>query len=149
MHTRPTERPFYCITGDLTGEGLLVVVDESTHELVVREGAEAGTKSVIVNPKGAQAKGPRGGAIGAPRARVNREVAEAARDGLESFYRRRRGEALYALTLRPDGSGTLMVFDGGAVASAELSDPMVEQLIEQLRGRDRGSNGRVLPESGD
>jgi hypothetical protein len=57
MHTRPTERPFYCITGDLSGEGLLVVVDESTHELAVREGAEAGTVSVIVNPKGVQVQG--------------------------------------------------------------------------------------------
>ncbi|HEX8502811.1 MAG TPA: hypothetical protein VF659_19665 [Pyrinomonadaceae bacterium] len=57
MHTRPTERPFYCITGDLSGEGFLVIVDESTHDVVVREGAEAGTKSVIVNPKGAQARG--------------------------------------------------------------------------------------------
>ena len=57
MHTSPAERPFYCITGDLSGEGLLVIIDESTHELVVREGAEAGTKSVIVNPKGGQVKG--------------------------------------------------------------------------------------------
>lgn len=57
MHTRPTERPFYCITGDLSGEGFLVVVDESTHDVVVREGAEAGTLSVIVNPKGVEVKG--------------------------------------------------------------------------------------------
>ena len=57
MHTRPTERPFYCITGDLSGEGLLVVVDESTHDVVVREGAEAGTVSVIVNPKGVEVNG--------------------------------------------------------------------------------------------
>jgi hypothetical protein len=57
MHTCPTERPFYCITGDLTGEGFLVIIDESTHELVVREGAEAGTTTVIVNPKGVQVKG--------------------------------------------------------------------------------------------
>ena len=96
MHTRPTERPFYCITGDLSGEGFLVIVDKGTHELLVQEGAEAGTVSVIVNPKGAQVQGvsvrpgtrmldldasssdpmrqaaesierPRGGAIGAPR----------------------------------------------------------------------------------
>jgi hypothetical protein len=70
MHTCPTERPFYCITGELAGEGFLVVVDESTHELVVQEGAEAGTKSVIVNPKGVQvreAAATRSGAIGAPR----------------------------------------------------------------------------------
>jgi hypothetical protein len=67
MHTRPTERPFYCITGDLSGEGFLVVIDERTHDLVIQEGAEAGTKSVIVNPKGAQVQRPRrGGAIGAP-----------------------------------------------------------------------------------
>jgi hypothetical protein len=57
MHTCPTERPFYCITGDLTGEGFLVIIDESTHELAVREGAEAGTVSVIVNPKGARVQG--------------------------------------------------------------------------------------------
>jgi hypothetical protein len=57
MHTRPTERPFYCITGDLSGEGFLVVIDESTHELLVQEGAEAGTVSVIVNPKDARAQG--------------------------------------------------------------------------------------------
>ena len=57
MHTCPTERPFYCITGDLSGEGFLVIIDESTHELVVREGAEAGTISVIVNPKGVQVRG--------------------------------------------------------------------------------------------
>lgn len=57
MHTCPTERPFYCITGDLTGEGFLVVVDRSTHELVVEEGAEAGTVSVIVNPVGVRVKG--------------------------------------------------------------------------------------------
>ncbi|MDT5268415.1 MAG: hypothetical protein QOH49_601 [Acidobacteriota bacterium] len=57
MHTCPTERPFYCITGDLSGEGFLVIIDESTHELVVREGAEAGTVSVIVNPKGVQVQG--------------------------------------------------------------------------------------------
>ena len=57
LHTRPAERPFYCITGDLTGEGFLVVVDKSTHELVVREGAEAGTLSVIINPIGARVQG--------------------------------------------------------------------------------------------
>ena len=96
MHTCPTERPFYCITGDLSGEGLLVTVDRSTHELVIREGAEAGTTAVIVNPIGVRVKGvsgrpgaglpddasssdrteqaedsaerPPGGAIGAPRA---------------------------------------------------------------------------------
>lgn len=57
MHTSPAERPFYCITGGLSGEGFLVVVDKITHELVVQEGAEAGTLSVIVNPKGAQVQG--------------------------------------------------------------------------------------------
>jgi hypothetical protein len=57
MHTCPTERPFYCIMGDLTGEGFLVVIDESTHDVVVREGAEAGTVSVIVNPKGVEVNG--------------------------------------------------------------------------------------------
>lgn len=57
MHTCPTERPFYCITGDLTGEGFLVIVDKGTHELLVAEGAEAGTVSVIVNPIGVRVKG--------------------------------------------------------------------------------------------
>lgn len=57
MHTSPSERPFYCITGDLTGEGFLVVVDRSTHELFVQEGAEAGTLSVVVNPRGARVQG--------------------------------------------------------------------------------------------
>jgi hypothetical protein len=57
MHTGPTERPFYCITGDLSGEGLLVVVDKGTHELLVQEGAEAGTVSVIVNPIGVRVQG--------------------------------------------------------------------------------------------
>lgn len=57
MHTYPTERPFYCITGDLSGEGFVVVVDESTHDLDVCEGAEAGTLSVIVNPKVVEVKG--------------------------------------------------------------------------------------------
>ena len=57
MHTCPTERPFYCITGDLSGEGFMVIVDQSTHDLVVQEGAEAGTVSVIVNPKGARVRG--------------------------------------------------------------------------------------------
>jgi hypothetical protein len=105
VHTYPAERPFYCITGDLSGEGLLVVVDESTHDVVVREGAEAGTKSVIVNPKGVEVKGVstrpgtrmldldasssdplrqagesverlRGGAIGAPRAQNPKVLSE-------------------------------------------------------------------------
>jgi hypothetical protein len=105
MHTRLTERPFYCITGDLSGEGFLVIIDESTHELVIREGAEAGTQTVIVNPKGVQVKAVstrpgtrmldldasssdpmkqagesverlRGGAIGAPRAQVRKVLPE-------------------------------------------------------------------------
>ena len=86
MHTCPTERPFYCITGDLSGEGFLVTVDESTHELVVQEGAEAGTVSVIVNPKGVEVKGirregpgdeaARSGAIGAPRGSKERVLPE-------------------------------------------------------------------------
>jgi flagellar hook protein FlgE len=89
MHTCPTERPFYCITGELAGEGFLVVVDESTHELVVQEGVEAGAKSVIVNPKGVQVQGlrrerpegeaTRSGAIGAPRAQ-NRKVLSGDKD---------------------------------------------------------------------
>ena len=100
MHTCPTERPFYCITGDLSGEGFMVVIDKSTHELLVQEGAEAGTLSVIVNPIGVRVQvvsvrpgtrlldlqpsssDPRrqaeqsierlrGGSIGAPRGEVN------------------------------------------------------------------------------
>lgn len=57
MHTCPTERPFYCITGDLTGEGFLVEVDTRTHELLVTREAE-GTVAVRVNPKGVEVKGP-------------------------------------------------------------------------------------------
>lgn len=174
QHTSPTERPFYCITGDLSGEGFLVIVDKGTHELLVAEGAESGTVSIIVNPKGVQVQGVsvrpgtrmldlqpsssdpmrqaaesvewlKSGAIGAPRARVNRDVAESARRGLEQTWRRRHGEVLYALTLHPDGSVTLTVCDDDGTASVELSDPLVEQLIERLRSRDRGSNARVLP----
>jgi len=61
-----------------------------------------------------------------------------AAESLERFLGRRRGRILYALALRADGSATLTIFDGDRVASAELSDPMVEQLIEQLRSRERG-----------
>lgn len=57
MHTCPTERPFYCITGDLSGEGFLLIIDESTHELQAREGAESGTVEVVVNPRGVQVRG--------------------------------------------------------------------------------------------
>jgi hypothetical protein len=60
-----------------------------------------------------------------------------AAESLKRFVRQRRGAALYALTLHPDGSGMLTVCDGDEVASVELSDPMIEQLIEQLRSRDR------------
>jgi hypothetical protein len=69
-----------------------------------------------------------------------------ARESLKRFCRRRRGEALYALTLHPDGSGVLTVCDGDEVASVELSDPMIEQLIGQLRARARGKVRKVLPE---
>lgn len=57
MHTRPTERPFYCITGDFSGEGFLVIVDARTHDLVVEQGDD-GTVTVRVNPKGVEVKGP-------------------------------------------------------------------------------------------
>jgi hypothetical protein len=57
MHTCPTERPFYCITGDLSGEGLLVVVDTRTHALVVEQGDDE-TVMVRVNPQGVEVKGP-------------------------------------------------------------------------------------------
>jgi hypothetical protein len=96
MHTCPTERPFYCITGDLTGEGFLVVVDESTHELVVREGAEAGTISVIVNPKGVQVQGvsPRPGTrmldLHPSSADPMQQAAESTEE-LRKFHRSRRG----------------------------------------------------------
>lgn len=96
MHTRPTERPFYCITGDLTGEGFLVIVDKGTHELVVQEGAEAGTVSVIVNPKGVQVQGvsPRPGprmldlppSSSDPMQQAGESIEE-----LKKFHRRRRG----------------------------------------------------------
>jgi hypothetical protein len=118
QHTCPTESPFDCTEGDMTGEGFLVVVDKSTHELVVRDGAEEGTTTVVVNPIGVAVKGvsPRpgtrlldldasssdptrqagesierlkSGAIGASRARVERDVAESARRGLELARRRR------------------------------------------------------------
>lgn len=52
-HTCPTEAPFDCTKGDMTGEGFLVVVDKRTHELVIpreRETEEAVT--VIVRPRG-------------------------------------------------------------------------------------------------
>lgn len=62
-----------------------------------------------------------------------------ARESLKRFCRRRRGETLYTLILHPDGSGMLTVFDGDEVASVELSDPMIEQLIEQLGSRARPS----------
>lgn len=148
QHTCPTEAPFDCITGDLTGEGFLVVVDKRTHELVVRYGAAEGTITVLVNPKGVQVKGVNT----RPGTRLLDLDASAldplrqARESLKQFYRQRRGKALYAFTLHPDGSGMLTVCDGDEVASVELSDPMIEQLIELLRSRDRGSNPQVLPE---
>jgi hypothetical protein len=116
MHTCPTERPFYCITGDLSGEGFLVVVDKSTHDLVVQEGAEAGTVSVIVNPKGVQVKsvsarpGTRMLDLSSPssdpmwqaaesveelrRDHITREIAASARRGVRLASRRRRGHAI-------------------------------------------------------
>lgn len=63
-----------------------------------------------------------------------------AAESLERFLGRCRSRILYALGLHADGSVTLTVFDRDGAASARLSDPMVEQLIEQLRNR-----RRVLP----
>ncbi|MBV8857887.1 MAG: hypothetical protein JOZ02_13215 [Acidobacteria bacterium] len=62
-----------------------------------------------------------------------------AAESLERFLGRRRGRLLYALALRADGSATLTIFDGERVASADLSEPMVEQLIGQLGSRPRGA----------
>jgi hypothetical protein len=50
-HTCPTEEPFDCITGDLSGEGFLIIIDRRTHELVVEP--DAGDEMTVrVNPKG-------------------------------------------------------------------------------------------------
>lgn len=89
------------------------------------------------------------GASAQVRARVDTELAESARRELERFRGRRRGRILYALGLHAGGSVTLTVFDRDGAASAELSGPMVEQLREQLRSRDRGKVRKVLPEGKD
>jgi hypothetical protein len=60
-----------------------------------------------------------------------------AAESLERFVGRHRGRILYALGLHVGGSVTLTVFDEDGAASAELSGPMVEQLIGQLRSRTR------------
>lgn len=44
---------------------------------------------------------------------------------------------LYAVAAREGGGILLTVFEGGGSSSAELSEAMVEQLIEQLRNRGR------------
>lgn len=144
QHTGPTEAPSDFITGDLMGEGLLVVVDRRTHELQVRDGAEEQTVTVIVNPKGegAAAPPPDSGRVTPPGTwarffpRVSSDPLRQAGESLKRFVRPRGGEALYALTLHPDSSAILTVCDGEEAASVELSDAMVEQLIERLRSRD-------------
>ena len=72
-----------------------------------------------------------------------------AAESLERFLGRRRGRILYVLGLHADGSVTLTVFDRDGAASAELSGPMVEQLIEQLKSRDQGKVSQVLSEEKD
>lgn len=69
--------------------------------------------------------------------RVRRDMAESARRGVEQAWKSLHGEVRYSLGLHADGTVTLTVCDDDGAASAELSDPMVEQLIEQLRGRNR------------
>lgn len=57
-HTCPTEEPFKCMTGDLSDQGFLVVVDKRTHELLIPKEQETDeTLTVLVNPKGAQVQG--------------------------------------------------------------------------------------------
>ena len=52
-HTYAGEPPFECSTGDMTGDGLEIVVDKRTHELVIPEGRETEEAvTVIVSPKG-------------------------------------------------------------------------------------------------
>jgi hypothetical protein len=99
-HTCPTEEPFDCMTGDLSGQGFLVVVDKRTHELVVRYGAEEGTLTVLVNPKGARVQGasPRPGTrmldLDASPSDPLRQAAESIEE-LKKFHRRRRGQIIY------------------------------------------------------
>lgn len=102
QHTYRTDEPFDCMTGDLSDQGLLIVIDKRTHELVIpKEQETEETVTVIVRPRGIpQAGTEQSGAIGARRARVKRDVAEATRRGLELFWRRRRGRARL---LTPEG----------------------------------------------
>jgi hypothetical protein len=115
-HTYADEPPFECSTGDMTDDGLEIILDKRTHELLIpKERETEETVTVIVRPKGgpalveepgdvvtAGADVPRGGvAVEFPRCRrerVEREVAESARRGLELFWRRRRGEILKVLS---------------------------------------------------
>lgn len=55
----PGEPPFECSTGDMTGQGLEVVIDKRTHELeVLRDGETEEAVTVVVRPRGVQAQGP-------------------------------------------------------------------------------------------
>jgi hypothetical protein len=116
-HTCPTKGPFPCITGDLTGEGFLVIVDQRTHELVIQQGATGETVTVAVSPRGAPMPevSPRPGTrmLDLPpsssdpmqqagesierlkRPCVERDVAKSARRGVELAWRRRRGRAIH------------------------------------------------------
>lgn len=69
-HTYADEPPFECSTGGMEGDGLEVVIDKSTHELVIpRERETEETVTVIVRPRTSpQAAPAQSGAIGAPRA---------------------------------------------------------------------------------
>lgn len=168
MHTCPTERPFYCITGDLSGEGFLVIVDEGTHELEAREGDEAGTVCVVVNPKGVRVEGvsPRPGArpldISAPSADPMRQAAESIIPAAEKARRYRHklvdllGKAEAAL--RP-GAGRPELAALADEAHTVRTQLDVEERYEALSrasasrsgaiGAPRPSKERVLPGSED
>jgi hypothetical protein len=46
-------------------------------------------------------------------------------------------QLLYSLAFHSEGGATLSVYEDGNTASVELSEPMLEQLLEQLRSRSR------------
>ena len=135
MHTCPTEVPFDCMPGDFSDQGFLVVVDKRTHELVVREGAEAGTISVIVNPKGVQVQGP-GQAepfhiseaeLAETRARLKRE-AEANRPRYQA-----QDAALAGLTKDEYRALVEAVLAGHIDDAAKAADPADPEEAELLR----------------
>lgn len=98
-HTCPTERPFDCITGDLTGEGFLVVVDTRTHELIVEEQTDE-TVTLAVNPIGVRVKRPkpRPGTrmldLDASSSDPMRQAGESI-ERLRKFFAARRGQITY------------------------------------------------------